>query len=111
MGPFYEHEIIEEEFITMTEDEPVRDIEVKPDPEMETPGSAEPVLTDEIIDKMKAKYLRDELSKRGVNKVGQKGELVRELKEVVVSGVPMMENRPAEVVNNTVGDTFGPGAY
>ena len=50
----------------MTEDEPVREIEVTPAPEMETPASAEPVLTDKIIDTMKVKDLRDDLSKCGV---------------------------------------------
>ena len=30
MGPLYEHEVSDEEFITMTEDEPVREIEVTP---------------------------------------------------------------------------------
>ena len=47
---------------------------------METPESADPVLTDKIIDTMKVKDLRDSLSKRGVNKAGLKGELVRKLK-------------------------------
>ena len=92
MGPFYEHGVSDEEFFVMTEDEPVREIEVTPSHEMETPASAEPVLTDEIIDTMKVKYLRDVLSKRGFNKSGLKGELVRKLKEAVATGVPMMEN-------------------
>ena len=108
MGPFYEHGVSDEEFVTMTEDEPVQEIEVTPAPEMETAESAEPVLTDEIIDTMKVKDLRDALSKRGVNKAGLKGELVRKLKEAVATGVPMMENRPAEVINNTAGDMFDP---
>ena len=30
MGPFYEHGVSDEEFFTMTEDEPVREIEVTP---------------------------------------------------------------------------------
>ena len=33
MGPFYEHGVSDEEFFTMTEDEPVREIEVTPAPE------------------------------------------------------------------------------
>ena len=111
MGPFYEHGVSDEEFVTMTEDEPVREIEVTPAPEMETPASAEPVLTDKISDTMKFKYMRDSLSKRGVNKAGLKVGLVRKLKEAVATGVPMMENRPAEVINNTAGDMFHPGAY
>ena len=49
-------------------------------------------MTDEIIDTMNVKDLRDALSKRGVNKAGLKGELVRKLKEAVATGVPMMEN-------------------
>ena len=53
MGPFYEHGVSDEDFVTMTKDEPVREIEVTPSHEMETPSSAEPVLTDEIIDTMK----------------------------------------------------------
>ena len=92
MGPLYEHGVSDEEFVTMTKDEPVREIEVTPAPEMETPASAEPVLTDKIIDTMKVKDLRDALSKRGVNRAGLKGELVRKLKEDVATGVPMMEN-------------------
>ena len=76
----------------MTEDELVREIEVTPSPKMETPASAEPVLTNKIIDTMKVKDLRDALSKRGVNKAGLKGELVRKMKEAVATGVPMMEN-------------------
>ena len=111
MGPFYEHGVSDEKFVTMTEDEPFREIEVMPAPKMETPASAEPVLTDEIIETMKFRDLIDALSKRGVNKSGLKGELVRKLKEAVATGVPMMENRPAEVINNTDGDTFDPGAY
>ena len=59
---------------------------------METPASAEPVLTDEIIDTMKFKDLRDDISKRGVNKAGLTGELIQKLKESVATGVPMMEN-------------------
>ena len=58
----------EEAFVSMNEDEPAREIEATPPPEMETPDSAEPGPTDETIDKMKVKELRDELSKRGVNK-------------------------------------------
>ena len=61
MGPFYEHGVSDEDFVTMTEDEPVREIEVTPAPKMDTPASAEPVLTDKIIDTMKVKYLRDAL--------------------------------------------------
>ena len=95
----------------MTEDEPVREIEVMPAPKMETPASAEPVFTDKIIDIMNVKDLIDSLSKRGVNKAGLRGELVRKLKEAVATGVPMMENRPAELINNTANDTFYPGAY
>ena len=72
----YEYGVSDEEFVTMTEDEPVQETEVTPAPEIETPASAEPVLTDEIIDTMKVKYLRDALSKRDVNKSGLKGELV-----------------------------------
>ena len=53
---------------------------------METPASAEPVLTDEIIDTMKVKDLRDALSKRGVNKAGLTGELIQKLKESVAPG-------------------------
>ena len=64
MGPFYEHGLSYEEFFTMTEDEPVREIEVTPAPKMETPASAEPVLTNKIIDTMKVKDLRDALSIR-----------------------------------------------
>ena len=90
MGPLYEHGVSGEEFVTMTEDEPVREIEVTPAPEMETPASAEPVLTDTIIDTMKVKDLRYALSKRGVNKAGLKGELARKLKEAVATGVTMM---------------------
>ena len=45
MGPFYEHVVSDEEFFAMTEDEPVREIEVTPAPKMETPASADPVLT------------------------------------------------------------------
>ena len=73
---------------------------------MDTPASAEPVLTDKIIDTMKVKDLRDALSKRGVNKDGLKGELVRKLNKALSTGVPMMENRPAEVINNTAGNTL-----
>ena len=40
---------------------------------METPASAEPVLTDEIVDTMKVKDLIDSHSKHGVNKAGMKG--------------------------------------
>ena len=82
-----------------------------PAPEMETPANAEAVLTNEIINTMKVKDLRDALSKRGVNKAGLKGELVQKPKEDVATGFPMMENRPAEVINNTAGNTFDPGAY
>ena len=35
MGPFYEHGGRDEEFFTMTEDEPVRELEVTPAPEIE----------------------------------------------------------------------------
>ena len=111
MGPFYEHGVSDENFVTMTEDEPVREIAVTPAPKIETPASAEPVLTDEIIDTMKVKDLIDSHSKHGVNKAGMKGQVVRKLKEAVATGVLMMENRPAEVINNTSGDTFDPGAY
>ena len=111
MGPFYEHGVSDEEFFTMTEDEPVRGIEVTPAPEMETPASAELVLNDEIIGTMKVKDLRDALSKRGVNKAGLKGGLVRKLKEAVATGVPMIKNRLAEVINNTACNTFDPGVY
>ena len=76
MGPFYENRVSDQEFFTMTEDEPVREIEVTPAPKMETPASAEPFLTNKIIDTMKVKYMRDDISKRGVNKAGLKGELV-----------------------------------
>ena len=86
-------------------------MEVTPAPKMDTPDSAEPVLTDESIDKMKVKDLRDELSKRGVDKIGLKRELVQQLREAIVAGVPMVENRPAEAVNNTAGDMFDPVAY
>ena len=95
----------------MTEDEPVQEIEVTPAPEMDTPSSAEPVLTNQIIDTMKVKDMINALSKRGVNKAGLKGELVRKLNEAVATGVPMMKNRPAEVINNTARDMFDPGAY
>ena len=33
IGTFYEHGVSDEEFFTMTEDEPVREIEVTPAPE------------------------------------------------------------------------------
>ena len=33
MGPFYEHGLSDEEFFTMTEDEPVQEIEMTPAPE------------------------------------------------------------------------------
>ena len=33
MGPYYEHGVSDEEFLMMTEDEPVREIEVTPAPE------------------------------------------------------------------------------
>ena len=36
MGPFYEHRVNDEEFFTMTEDEPVREIEVTPAPRIFT---------------------------------------------------------------------------
>ena len=32
MGPFFEHGVTDDEFFTMTEDEPVREIEVTPAP-------------------------------------------------------------------------------
>ena len=111
MGPFYEHGVSDEEFVTMKEDGLVREIEVMPAPEMETPASAEPVLTDEIIDTMKFKDLRYALSKSGVNKAGLKGELVRKLKEAVETGVPVVEDQSADVINNNAGDMFDPGAY
>ena len=49
MGPFYEHGVSDEKFFTMTEDETVREIEVTPALKMETPASADPVLTEKII--------------------------------------------------------------
>ena len=37
--------------------------------------------------------------------------MVQKLKEAVATGVLMMENRPAEVINNTAGNMFDPGVY
>ena len=50
MGPFCDHGVSDEDFVTMAEDEPIQEIEVTPSPEMDTPASAEPVLTNEIIE-------------------------------------------------------------
>ena len=73
MRPFYEHGVSDEAFVTMIEDKPIREIEATTASKIDTPASAEPVFTNEIIDIMNVKDLIYSLSKRGVNKAGLRG--------------------------------------
>ena len=68
-------------------------------------------LNDDAIDKMKVVDLRKELGMRGLSKNGNKGVLVKRLKEGIQKNVPLLVDRPTEQMENSAGDGFEAGAY
>jgi len=117
LGPFIESGVEAEERVCMDE-EPlgsenpnICETNIVENSIDATAVTAESVLTDELIDKMKVVELRLELEKRGISKNGLKADLVGRLKEAVAKNVPLLEDRPEVEVANSAGIGFEPGAY
>ena len=111
IGPFFETGVADETFVSMDEDvleevaPPAQVQEVEPE------TASDPVLTSETIDKMKVAELRVALDARGMSKTGLKTVLIERLKAAVINAVPIVQDRPAEVADNSAGKDFDPGAY
>ena len=121
LGPFFETGVSEEANFCM--DEAPIQAETRPNVES-TKGikNAENVdksvvpeavdaLDDEAIDKMKVVELRRELEMRGLSKNGDKGVLVKRLKEGIKKNVPLLADASVDQIQNNAGDGFEAGAY
>ena len=111
MGPFVETGVTDEAFVSMDEDVPEEVAQPLQVPEVVPETGSDPVLTSEMIDKMVVAELKVALDARGMSKIGLKAVLIERLKEAVKNAVPIVQDRPPEVADNSAGKDFDPGAY
>ena len=68
-------------------------------------------LNDDTIHKMKVLDLRKELGMHGLSKNGNKGVLVKRLKEGIKKYISLLVDTPTEQIENSTGDGFEAGTY
>ena len=73
--------------------------------------SPDPVIDDDMINKMNVAELRVALQASGMSKNGQKEVIINILNTEVAEGIAIIQDLPLADIENSAGDVFHPGAY